>query len=184
MNNYLFHLLNDLAGRNSLSDEAIVFFASSFGLVILGGLLVFLFRHKDVPRGARDTVVVLSAAVCAWGLALFFKWLFAEPRPFLALSDVHLVITPGVLDGGGSSFPSGHTAFFASIAGSLYFYHKRIAVFFALAAFLVGLARVTAGIHWPVDILGGYILGFAIGMGAYALFTLSAQKLPRSEKLH
>lgn len=33
-----------------------------------------------------------------------------------------------------------------------------------VAALLMGLARVAAGIHWPIDVLGGIILGCGMAL--------------------
>ncbi len=59
---------------------------------------------------------------------------------------------------------------FAALASALYFYHKKIALWYAIGALLIGLSRITVGIHWPLDILAGYILGGIIGGGVYFLY--------------
>lgn len=141
----------------------VVFFADKFGLILLFGLLYYLFTHKDRKRGVRDVVVVLSAAVLAWLASVTIKYIIASPRPFLALPDVNQLIEFG----GNDSFPSGHATFFSALATALYFYHKRLGVLYALGALIIGVSRVVAGIHWPVDILAGYVLGGFIGIAVY-----------------
>lgn len=169
MNEYLFYAINSIVGKSLWLDEVIVFFATTFGYLLFAGLVFFLFRHRDVRVGVRDATVILSAASVAWGIALALKLLFSDPRPFLALQDITPLIQISALDGSGA-FPSGHATFFASIAGSLYLYHKHIALWFGFAALLIGLSRVAAGVHWPGDILGGYVLGLVVGFGVYALY--------------
>ena len=62
----------------------------------------------------------------------------------------------------GYAFPSGHATFFMALAFALFFNHKKAGYVFILFALLIGIARIIAGVHFPVDILGGFILGFFI----------------------
>ncbi|MBI5400733.1 MAG: phosphatase PAP2 family protein, partial [Candidatus Yonathbacteria bacterium] len=142
-------------------SNIVVFFADDFGFLLLGGLLVYLFTHKDRQKGVRDVVVVITAALVAWGLAHLIKYLYPHARPTM-LPETHALLSDN-----DSSFPSGHATFFSALATALYFYHKRLGLFYALGALLIGVARVVAGIHWPLDILAGYILGGAIGFVVY-----------------
>lgn len=169
MNESLFYWLHGLTGKSALGDLMIAFLAGPFAYVLAAGILVFLATHKDKSRGVRDTFVVFSAAGAAWSLSLGLKAVFSEARPFVVFEAVTPLVSVGSLDGTGA-FPSGHTAFFASIVGSLYFYHRRVSYWFAITPLLIGFARVAAGVHWPIDIVGGYVLGLAVGFGVYALY--------------
>jgi undecaprenyl-diphosphatase len=60
-----------------------------------------------------------------------------------------------------SSFPSNAATLAFVIAFVILFYNKR-AGFFALAlSFYLGFSRIAAGIHYPLDIAGGILLGFS-----------------------
>ena len=59
----------------------------------------------------------------------------------------------------GFAFPSGHATFFAALAISIFFLNKKVGYIFIFFALLIGLARIMAGVHFPIDILGGFILG-------------------------
>lgn len=165
MNQTFFHYLHSFAHKSSVLDFTIAFTAEWYGLIILATLFVYLFKHRDNPKkGIRDLLVVGVTAVSAWLIAHVFKDFFHTLRPF----DADLSIIPLVTETG-YAFPSGHATFFMALASSLWFYHKRLAVFFGVSAVLIGVARVAAGIHWPVDILGGLFLGYAIGTTLYKL---------------
>lgn len=173
MNETIFNYLYSFAHRNAWLDFVISFTAEWYGLVILGALFIYLFKHKDnLKKGVTDLVVVSVTAVSAWFIAHFFKDVFHTLRPFDAMSSVKPLITES-----GYAFPSGHATFFMALASSLWFYHKRLAVFFGISAVLIGLARVSAGIHWPVDILGGLFLGYAIGITLYKLITSMTDRI-------
>lgn len=163
MNEQIFYFFNDLAGQNAFLDLFLVFLSNWFGYLLLGGLVTFLVFHKDKKQGVRDLFVVLAAAVAAYALSKIIKALVPNPRPFETLMDAHILYTHG----GGDSFPSGHATFYMSLAASLFFYHRKLAFAYFLGALIIGLARISVGVHWPFDILGGWILGGIIGASVY-----------------
>jgi undecaprenyl-diphosphatase len=163
LNLFIFQYLNNSAASSDFFAQVVIFFATEFGWFLIGGLLVYLFMHKDKTKGVRDVTVVISAAILAWIAAESIKLSFPEPRPFSILQNAHALIRPEDLQ----TFPSGHATFFSALAVALYFYHRRLGVLYALSAFLIGIARIAAGVHWPLDILVGYILGGFIGIAVY-----------------
>lgn len=179
MNEIIFYFFYSFAHRNNFLDALIGFTADWYGLIILATLFIYLFNHRDNPRkGVRDLFVVGTTAVSAWFIAHFFKDYFQTLRPFDALSSVK----PLLLETG-FAFPSGHATFFMALATALWFYHKRLAVFFGISAILIGLARVSAGIHWPVDILGGLFLGYAVGVTLYKLLSGIASRFTENDSM-
>ena len=165
MNEVIFNYFYSFAHINSALDFTIAFTAEWYGYIILATLFFYLFKHRDNPKkGVRDIFVVGATAVFAYIVAYIFKDAFHTLRPF----DAHSWVTPLVPETG-YAFPSGHATFFMALASSLWFYHKRLAVFFGFSALLIGIARISAGIHWPIDILGGLFLGYAIGTTIHKL---------------
>lgn len=164
MNESIFTFFYGFAHLNRALDAAIGFIAVWYGFIILFVLFVYLYRHEDRWQGIKDIVVVLAVAVAAYVIAYALKNVFHTLRPFDALSSVHPLLSES-----GYAFPSGHATFFMALASILWFYHRRLAVFFGFSAILISVARVAAGIHWPIDILGGLFLGYAIGMLAYKI---------------
>jgi len=174
MNESLFRFLNNFALRNEFFDTLVVFCAVFLGWWLVLGIIVFLFRERwentklfITPswKHARELSVIFFTALCAWGLAEFLKELvFYNPRPYeVSFENIHVLLTNGSMD----SFPSGHATFFFALATGLYFYHKKLGALYFLGAFLIGFSRIIAGIHWPFDIMGGYVLG---GLVAFAVF--------------
>lgn len=173
MNQAVFDYFYSFAHRNNFLDALIGFTADWYGLIILATLFIYLFNHRDNPnKGVRDLFVVGATAVSAWFIAHFFKDVFQTLRPFDALSSVKPLLVES-----GYAFPSGHATFFMALASAIWFYHRPLAVFFGISAILIGLARVAAGIHWPVDILGGLILGYVVGRMLYRLISGTIQKV-------
>ncbi|MFN2627686.1 MAG: phosphatase PAP2 family protein [Gaiellaceae bacterium] len=76
---------------------------------------------------------------------------FAEPRPL-----VH-----GPHDG---SFPSGHTSTSFACATILAVALPRLAPLWYLIALAIGFSRIYVGVHYPLDVVGGVILGTATAL--------------------
>lgn len=156
MNQSLFSYLYGFAHRSDALDSVIVFLATDFGLIVGFLFLYFLYTHEDKRRGVRELLIVSGTAFVAWVLAHVLKYLFPYGRPDVLIDGVLPLFAHG---NGIDSFPSGHATFFAALAMAAFFYHKKVGYLLAAVALLVGLARVMAGVHSPLDILAGYALG-------------------------
>ena len=79
---------------------------------------------------------------------------------------------------GGYSFPSGHTqkasALFATLM--IEFRKKWLSLMGLLAIFLVGFSRMYLGVHWPIDVIGGWIIGVIWTKIAIKMFDRSKDK--------
>jgi undecaprenyl-diphosphatase len=163
MNETIFRFFNDFALQNEIFDTVVIFLTDKFGLLLIFGLIIFLFTHKHKEDNIRNIAVIFFSALLAWVVAKIIKFFYFSPRPFEVLDTANVLFEyePG------DSFPSGHATFFGALATSFYFYHKYLAWIYIIGALLIGASRITAGIHWPVDILVGYALGGVIGYFAY-----------------
>jgi undecaprenyl-diphosphatase len=101
-----------------------------------------------------EILKVFFSGCLAWILAYALKFLFHTLRPFDVISQVHSLIPES-----GFAFPSGHATFFMALAVSIFFLHKKAGYVFMFFALLIGLARIMAGVHFPIDILVGFVLG-------------------------
>lgn len=122
----------------------------------------------------RDVVIVFGAAAVGAVLATILKNIFQTLRPFDALTTVRALIEES-----GFAFPSGHTMVLAGMAGALWSEYQKPAFWVGITAILVGSARVAAGVHWPIDILGGLVVGLVLG---YSVFIVGKRVLQNSKK--
>jgi undecaprenyl-diphosphatase len=149
-------------------------FMVAFSLIgSFGAVFIAIAAVLAVMRRLPSAFMLVTAGVLlADMLALLLKVAGGRKRPFLVDPEQDpLVGTPLDL-----SLPSGHAA--TSFAGAtlLAWYAPRLALpLFALAV-LVAWSRVYVGVHYPLDILAGAVLGFVV---ARALRWLEANR-PRS----
>jgi len=74
------------------------------------------------------------------------------------------------------SFPSGHAATSFASAAVLSVFAPRLAPGFILLAAAIGFSRVYVGVHYPLDVVGGAVLGVAV---AAVLLRLAGGRLGR-----
>lgn len=121
----------------------------------------WLWWERERLRAAALVGSVLAARIGVEGL----KLLVDRPRPSL---DAHPVMTFS------QSFPSGHAgnSMATFLALALFAAPERFrgaAVAAAVAASLaMGATRPMLGVHWPSDVLGGWIFGSAVVLLAWA----------------
>ncbi|OHA09080.1 MAG: hypothetical protein A3B37_00870 [Candidatus Sungbacteria bacterium RIFCSPLOWO2_01_FULL_59_16] len=120
------------------------------------------FRRKNWEMAF---IALAAALVARFGIAEFIRFFYDRPRPFESLADVHQLV---FRDGGGS-FPSGHAVFYFAIAAVVSRYYPKTSILFYLAALNLSVARIQAGVHWPSDILGGAVIGIAVGLAMHWL---------------
>lgn len=121
-------------------------------------ILIGLLSHRIHLRRAGYAGLIAFAAS---GIVVQIgKFLWDRPRPLLALFNVRIVDTPLFTH----SYPSGHstTAFAVLFACSVYLPKARYILI--PLAFATALSRVYLGVHYPLDVTYGGLLGAATGL--------------------
>jgi undecaprenyl-diphosphatase len=102
-------------------------------------------------------MTVLAVAVADWS-ATGLKALIDRPRPPLRYPEPKTLV-PLPHDG---SFPSGHAATSFAAATMLFFAAPRLAPFLFLLAAAIAYSRLYVGVHYPLDVIGGALLGLVV----------------------
>jgi undecaprenyl-diphosphatase len=140
-------------------EKVIIEFLATFLIWLLyAGLVVLWFIDGKIKK--EQVIHALVAGLFAWFLAQAIKFLFPTDRPFLVNGENILVmIMPK-----GSAFPSAHTALAFSLAVTIFLHDGKVGWSYLFGALLIGMARVLANVHYPVDILGGALLGTIVAI--------------------
>ena len=144
--------------------EALTTFGSAKVITLVALLIAFLLFWAGKRR---EAALLLAAMALAGGLNPILKHIYERPRPQL--------FDP-VLSAAGLSFPSGHAMASATLALTLAMiawptrWRWPVLLVSAVVAFGVGASRVYLGVHFPIDVLAGWMMAFAIVTGLWLRF--------------
>ena len=141
-----------------MDDIVIEFFATFLIWFLFAGLIILWFIDGKIKK--EQVVHALVACLIAWIIAFLIKRFFPTLRPFvLNGKEVEVMLKP--LDG---AFPSEHTTLAFALAATIFMHDRKIGWIYLIAAAAVGISRVLANVHYPIDILGGAFLGTIVAV--------------------
>lgn len=171
----IFNFINGGVGYYSTLDMFMLFLTTylSYIVTIVVGLYVCLYiplrtsAPMDRLRSLGQAGELIVATFFTWFVVQMIKVLVAHPRPFTTLMQINALV-PGQT---GYSFPSGHTALTVAVATVVYVYHKRLGQLLYAFAFVVALSRIYVGVHYPIDVLVGILIGIGIPVCIHKAFS-------------
>lgn len=150
---FILELVN-LSYHNFVLDN-LALLVSNLGIIyfwIIVSIVLYLFGNEKGKVVAKRMIVILLLTTI---LTQLIKYLIMRPRPYTEISNLILLDL-----GTDYSFSSGHTSTSTAMAYLLSKEYKRW--IFMLIPVVVAFSRLYIGVHYPSDILGGFLIGFLI----------------------
>ena len=160
LNENIFYFLNSFGDKNIYLDNIFIFFGEWLIYIMIIFYILFFIKKiwSDKKIEIKELFVYFSAPFGSWIIVKIIKTFYPVERPFFALENVNQLLSEYHL----SSFPSGHATLSFALAFSIFLYNKKIGSLFLFLAFCVSLSRIFTGVHFPLDIVVGAILGILI----------------------
>ncbi|WP_255554345.1 MULTISPECIES: phosphatase PAP2 family protein [unclassified Tenacibaculum] len=141
-------------------------------------MLFLIFKHYGWKKGLFTMVFIAALITFSDQITNVIRGVFERLRPNNdpAIKDLlRTLIRPQSF-----SFASGHATTSTVVAVFLIMLlknHVRYIRFLLLFPLVFAYSRLYLGVHFPIDILCGFINGTVIGFSAYALYTVLVKKI-------
>lgn len=131
----------------------LIIFAAKY-LFILSVLIAGIyFLLLSIPKKKEFSVFTVIALPFTYVLAKLSSLFIFDPRPFVTDH-----ITPLIAHASDNGFPSDHMLLTTAIASVVFVYNRWLGLLLFGIALAVGISRVIAGVHHPLDIIGSVVL--------------------------
>ena len=141
--------------------------------VVLAILLILAWALK-MDKIKKILLLCFFALFFTYVFVFTLKFSYVSPRPYAVLSNIRMVCP----DNGFNSFPSGHVAISMTVISVILMKVKkhRPVLIFLLAMYMSVMAFTVmyAGVHYPIDVAAGLIVGL---VSAYIAVFLSERYL-------
>ena len=165
----LFYFVNTNLS-NSFTDTIMpIITHTTFWIPLFLVFCLFQLRNAYKQKEYRGLLCILCVgigiAICDQISSALIKESVQRIRPCHVLTDINLLVNCGA----GKSFPSSHASNSMTAVIIFALFYRKHKYWLPLLAILIGLSRVFVGVHYPLDVLMGWILGAGIGTGVYFL---------------
>jgi len=164
LNLYLFHILN-------VPDQASIWMINYASLIAHDLVYLFLLIFAIAWfRGSYEVKTGIIKAFIFTAITLLMSEVLSAvlntPRPFMM--DVGRTLIEHAPTG---SFPSNHMSIFSGIAFAYYFSPQRdLGRILIWTAWLVAWSRVYVGVHFPIDMLGAFLMAITVNLAGLPLW--------------
>lgn len=168
MNEKIFNILFNFANKNEFTKKITRFLTKFtcdlfFIMYLIGGIYLLINFKK---YGYTELFKYIFIPFIAFLTARIIRNTIKAKRPFEKMEIKSLIYHKG-----GNSFPSNHSTSAMVLAMALGHIFPLFIFGFIILAIITGVLRIMAGVHYPIDILAGLMIGFGFGyLGFFILF--------------
>lgn len=155
MNLELFRTINNLAYHSEALDKIMVFFSEYVPYIYMAAIVIIFILGLKQKGIENRKIAVGTVVVTVINLIInaIIRSIFFVDRPFVN-NKVNLLLPHD----SASSFPSNHATGTMSIALGLTKYNMLLSFILSLISLVIGFSRIYVGHHYPMDVIGSYII--------------------------
>lgn len=144
------------------------FIGDKWGMIALVGLLLCFKKTRKVG------FYVMIAGGLTWVFNdLILKLIIKRDRPFVTHPELaNMCELAGESLPDGYSMFSGHSSTAMAVAVAIMFFSKKWGSVSLFVAVLIGVSRLILCVHYPTDVLGGFVVGAVLSIGLHYLTNL------------
>ncbi|MBE6494853.1 MAG: phosphatase PAP2 family protein [Methanobrevibacter thaueri] len=163
---FFYYINNNL--QNPFFDAVMPFitdFGGFLGLFIIVIAIILYAKLRNRQTLKKIAILALIALLFSDVIAYGLKIIVQEPRPFMTLDHVRLLIREDDL----LAFPSGHATstlavvslFLLNIEDLVKKHYVIVSILLVVFAVAILFSRIYCGVHYPFDVLAGALIGIA-----------------------
>ncbi len=162
----LFYLINGLAKRWRWLDYCGIFCAVYLiWFMAIISLVFFWYVPAQINR-LRYLFTLFASVAGAYAVSAIIGFAYGRARPFVNLEGARQLITTSFFH---KSFPSSHAMVVFALAFTVLWFNRPLGAVMLVLAALVAWGRVFVGVHYPMDVAVGAILG---GVVSYVMYRI------------
>jgi len=140
----------------------------NYGVVVFAALMLAGWRsarRRTDPRAVAAALWAPVGLLLALAVNQPLTSYFGAPRPYLLYPNLLILAEHSLAPG----FPSDHAVMAGAVTAAVFVVSRRLGWWTALAALLLGFARIYLAAAFPVDVLAGLLVGAAVSLAGYLL---------------
>lgn len=148
----LFFLIFNLNGKYAILDQLMIF-GTAYLIYLVFLLVLFLGIKGGIKEKKAFLLIILGipiAVLLIKGIHIFIN----EPRPFVTFN-----FPPVAPEAADASFPSRHATISSVIAFAFTYFKSRWTLLLLPVMLWIGVSRIFVGVHYPLDVIGGFATG-------------------------
>ena len=163
--------INEVLGNNkfvAVFARILSFIGDKWGMIAIVVLLLCFKKTRKIG------FYVMVAGGLTWVINdLIIKLIVKRDRPFVTYPELeNMCKLAGESLPDGYSFASGHSATAMAVAVAIMFFSKKWGSVAAAVAFLIGLSRLILCVHFPTDVIAGFLVGIVCSIALHYLTNL------------
>jgi undecaprenyl-diphosphatase len=128
-------------------------------------LSVIVYWFTRIKSNRQMVAEALLSACAAIGIGGIISQFFYRDRPFVHHTVIQLIQHPA-----NASFPSDHATGAFVIATAIWMYRKKDGIVWLVLAACIALSRIWTGVHYPLDVIAGAMIGTISAILVHRLF--------------